>query len=127
MLRTFLQALSISAVLLSSFFLIKSVLSLSAKDIAELSVPRYDYHSGLAMNFCHQRADTVVGFALLLFSFTTQLINMLWPMRINDFAINKAGVCIAIIVAILLFFIAQRISDFLYAKSFSQVEALLKK
>jgi hypothetical protein len=127
MIRNSIQVLSLATVLLSSFFLIKSVITLSVKDIIELSVPKYDYNLDVAKNLCRQRADTIIGFTLLLLSFLLQLINMLWPMRINDFAVSKMGVAIAILAAILILLISGKTANSIYIRSFKQVEFLLKK
>ncbi len=127
MIRTFIQVLALSVVLLSSFFLIKGTLALSKKDLAELSTSKWGYNLDVARNLCHQRSDTIVGFALLLLSFFLQLTNLLWEIRIKDFAVNKAGVVIALITSVLIFFIAYSISDFLYKTSYRQVEEILTK
>lgn len=61
MIRTFIQVLALSAVLLSSFFLIKGNPTLSVKDITELSATRYDYNLDVVKNLCHHRADAFSG------------------------------------------------------------------
>lgn len=89
MLRTFIQVQALLSVLISSFFLIKGMLTLSAKDLAELSKSKWDYNTAVTKNLTQQRSDTIVGFALLLLSFLLQSINLLWPMRIDDFDVSK--------------------------------------
>lgn len=127
MIRSFIQVLALTIVLMSSFFLIRGTLYLSKKDLAELSSTKFGYNLDVAKNLCHQRSDTIVGFALLLFSFTLQLINMLWTMRIKDFGVNRAGVLIALIVSILVFVITCLVSNYLYHCHYQRVEAILKK
>lgn len=125
--RTFIQVLALSIVLLSSFFLIKSTLMLSTTDLVMLSSTKWGYDLAVAKNLCQQRADTTIGFVLLLLSFMLQLLNMLWATRIGDFAVNKTGVVAAIIVAVLIFFIAYGASNLLYKTSFGHVEKMLTK
>ena len=125
--RTFIQTLALLITLFSSLFLAKGTLTLSTMDLAELSKPKWDYNLDVAKNLCHQRADTVVGFSLLLLSYFLQLINLLFPLRWQDFLVSKPGIAIAIIVAILIFFGSYYISNVLYTTSYQQVENILSK
>ena len=125
--RTFIQILALLIALFSSLFLVKGTLALSTMDLAELSKPKWDYNLDVAKNLCHQRADTVVGFSLLLLSYFLQLINLLFPMRWQDFLVSKTGLVIAIIVAILIFFGFYYISNGLYKTYYQQVENILLK
>ena len=102
-------------------------MSLSLEDLSEISKPKWGYHTGVAKNLVRQRVDTRVGFILLLLSFFLQTGNMLWPMRICDFAVNRKGVFVAIVVSILLFFSANFMSNVLYRNWYSRVEKMLKK
>jgi len=111
---------------MSSFFLIRGVVALSAKDIAELSQTRFGYHSGIVKSLTRQRADTIVGFVLLLFSFSLSLINLLWPMRAIDFVVSKKGVIIALIVSVAIFFVAYKSSNLLQQRSYKQAMDTLK-
>lgn len=126
MLRTFIQVTALSSVLMSSFFLIRGTISLSAKNIAELSQARFDYHSGIMKNLTRQKADTNVGFVLLLASFVLSLINLLWPMRAIDFVVSKKGVIMSFIVSAVIFFIAYGLSCYLQQKWYAQAENILK-
>jgi len=126
MFRTFIQVTTLLVVLLSSYFLIRGTITLSAQDLAELSKPKWGYHLGVAKNLVHQRSDTKIGFSLLLLSFFLQLINMLWPMKIGDFAVNKKGVFLAIIASILVFFMILSTSHFMSKVSYKKVESILK-
>lgn len=125
--RTFIQVLVLSTTLISSYFLIEGMLVLSKNDIAGLSETRWGYNLDVANNLCRQRADTLVGFLLLLLSFLLQLINILWQLRMRDFATNWKGVISAIIVSFIIFLVANSISNLFYRKSFTQVENILKK
>jgi len=126
MLRTFIQVLSLTTVLISSIFLIRGTITLSKKDLAELSTARWNYNLDVAKNLCHQRADYIVGSALLLFSFFLQMGNMLWEIRLCDFAINKIGVVLALVVAGLIYLTANVISNKLYSNQYAQVENILR-
>jgi vacuolar-type H+-ATPase subunit I/STV1 len=125
--RTFIQTLALLIGLFSSLFLVKGTLALSTMDLAELSKPKWDYNLDVAKNLCRQRADIVVGFSLLLLSYFLQLINLLFPMRWQDFLVSKTGLVIAIIVAILIFFGFYYISNGLYKTYYQQVENILLK
>jgi len=127
MLRTFIQVTALSTVLLSSIFLIKGMIALSMQDIAELSTTEWDHNLDVAKNLTRQHSDTIVGFVLLLLSFILQSINLLWPISWVDFAVNKKGVIVALIVSILVFFVAKGVSNFLFKNSYKQVENILKK
>jgi hypothetical protein len=112
--------------LLSSFFLINSVLYLSKQDIASLSETKWGYNLDVAKNLSHQRADTVVGFSLLLFAFFLQMFNLCWEMRACDFAINWKGILIALIVSCILWLVANKVSNYFYTKHYTRIEVLLK-
>jgi vacuolar-type H+-ATPase subunit I/STV1 len=126
MLRTFIQVAALSLVFTSSYFLIKGVVSLSVKNIAELSQMRWGYHSGIVKNLTRQKADTTIGFVLLLASFVLSLINLLWPMRVGDFGVSKIGVIMALAVSITTFLVAYRLSCYLQRKWYTQAENILK-
>lgn len=125
--RTFIQVLALLLVVMSSYFLIKGVLLSSPKIISDLVSTRLGYSLPLAQDFCHQRADYIVGFVLLLSGSILQGANLLWAYRIKDFGVNKAGMIIAIIVAAVIFIIAHNISSHLYETSYNKVESVLKE
>ena len=128
MLRTFIQVLALTTVLISSIFLIRGTISLSKKDLAELSSTKFGYNLDVTKNLCRQRADYVIGFVLLLLSFFLQLGNMLWPMTIDDIGgINKGGIWLALITTLFIWLISNIISNRLYANQYNQVESILKK
>jgi TRAP-type C4-dicarboxylate transport system permease small subunit len=90
MFRSFIKVTALSLILISTFFLIKGGLGLSAKDIFELSATPYGgYNDKLVQNFTQQKSDTIVGFVLMLLSFILSLIDLLMPMYCDEFAINQ--------------------------------------
>jgi len=102
MLRTFIQVLGLSLVLLSSFFLIKGVLASSSKDLAALSGTYWGYNPVMMKNLAQQKADTLIGFILLLGSFLCQTIHLLWPLRIGDFKVDPKGVSLGVVSTIVI-------------------------
>ena len=126
MLRTFIQVFALLLALLSSGFWIRSAIILRDNDIATLSKTMWDYNLEVAKNLCHQRADALIAVVLLLSSAICQIVNLLWPMRICDFAINIRGVSLAVIVFILVWITASFASERLYTSQFKRVEAILQ-
>lgn len=127
MLRSFLQTLILTTMLLSSFFLIRSILYLSKQDIAKLSGTYFDYNLAVTKNLSHQRADTIVGFSFLLFAFFLQMLNLCWQMIICDFGRNWKGILIAFIASCILWLIANKLSNYLYIKHYTEIKNLLEK
>lgn len=128
MYRTFIQITALSFILMSSFFLIKGVVSLSVQNMIKLSqTPFGGTYMRMVKNLIQQKSDTIVGFVLLLASFALSLINFLWPMRIGDFDVSYRGFMIAIVVSIVIFFSARRVSTFLLRKWYTQAENIVKK
>lgn len=111
MVRTFIQVTALLIALVAAYFLAKGSISLSARDIAELSKTKWNYNSEVAKNLSKQQADARVGGILVFSSFILQMINLLWPMRIKDFAVDQRGVVLAICVSILFFIIASAASN----------------
>jgi hypothetical protein len=126
MLRTFIQVLALLLIFTSSYFLIKGVLVSSPKVIADLVSTRVGYSLSLAQNFCHQRADTIIGFILLICGSLLQGINLLWQLRIKDFGVNMTGAILAAILTVVIFFGAYKASDMLYKSHYRHVESILK-
>lgn len=126
MLRTFIQVLALILTLESALFLVRSNLALSPRAIAELATSKWGYSADALKNYSQQRADTVVGLILLLFGFTLQLANSIWPMRWMDFNVSRAGaliaVAIGVLVLILSFPISKRLGDRTYAEAFKIIE-----
>ena len=125
-LRTFIQVTALLQVFASSVFLIKGVVGMSVKDIAELSKTGYGYTLGDAKNLAGQKSNTTVGFVLLLVSLVMQMINLLWPMRLDDFGVNPVGLIIAIVVSIGIFVIGYKISHCLEKKWYSKAKDILE-
>ena len=125
MLRTFIQVMAMSLVVISAFFLIKSVLLMSFAKVVSLLNRDWNYSVVEAKDLIKQRSDTLVGFILLLLSFMLSLINMLWPMRSSDFFANKLGIVFAILSSIVIFFSAMKWSNSLQEKWFNRVQEIL--
>lgn len=125
MFRTFIQVQALSLVLISSYFLIKGKLSLSSKNLAELSKTRWGYNKTVTKNLTTERADTIVGCVLLILSFFLQMVNLLWPMRYRDLEISKTGVFIALITTVIISLIANRFSAFLQSIFHKKVMKIL--
>ena len=106
MFRTFIQMSAMILTVEASFFLLKANLGLSAKIIAELSTPYFDYHEETLRSLTKQSVDTRVGLFLLLLSFALQMVNALWPLSWNDFGIDWCGVLVSIAFCIVVFVIS---------------------
>jgi hypothetical protein len=127
MFRSFIKITALSLILISTFFLIKGGLGLSAKDIFELSATPYGgYNNKLVQNFTQQKSDTIVGFVLMLLSFILSLIDLLMPMYCDEFAMNRKGLIAAIIFSIIIFFIAYTSSCCLQTKLYKDVQNISK-
>lgn len=120
MIRTLLQVTALSFTVIAAFFLIKGVLRMSPKDMAELSQTRCGYSPPMTRNLAMQKADTLVGFVLLMLSFFLALANLLWPMRACDFRVNRNGVILAILVSIVIFISANKVSKILQQHYYQQ-------
>ncbi len=128
MFRTCIQITALSLVLISSYFLIKGVISLSAQDMIKLSQTTYGgTYMRMVKNLTQQKSGTIVGFVLLLASFFLSLINFLWPMRWVDFEVNHNGVILAVLVSIVIFLGAHKASNVLQQHYYKQTENILKK
>lgn len=101
--RTFIQVMALGLTLIASYFLVKGTLNLSPKDIVELSSPKWDFHPEIANNISSQYVNTKTGFVLLLLAFIFQMINLLMPMKWDDFGLNAVGLFIALFVLIIIF------------------------
>lgn len=126
MIRTLIQITAVALVLISSFFLIKAGLLISIEEIAELANRDWNYSLVEAKNLIQQKSDTQVGFVLLLLSFFLSSINLVWPMKICDFRISKVGVIMAILVSVIIFFLAMKCADLLHDNLYNQYQEILK-
>jgi len=128
MLRSFIQVVALTLTLFASVFLVKSSFALSAKQIADLSGTYFDYNLQLAKNLSQQQSDTRVGVILLLLAFTLQMINLLLPMRVCDFAaVNREGVIIAIIFSIIVLWVSLWLNKILTKITSKNVENILSQ
>ena len=126
MFRTFIQVFALLLALLASGFWIRSAIILRDNDVATLSQTMWNYNLEVAKNLCHQRSDALIAVVLLLSSAICQIVNLLWPMRICDFAVDMRGVFLAVVVFILAWIVAWVGSERLYATQFHRVEIILK-
>jgi len=124
--HTFLQVTALLMAIVSSIFLVKGMLVMSVKDMAERSKSGAGYTPSITEHLARQKADTVVGSVLILLSFCFQSINFLRPMRWDDFGVNKIGFIIAIVVSIGISFAAFGVSIFLRKKWHSQAKDILQ-
>ncbi|MBN2313772.1 MAG: hypothetical protein JXM79_07565 [Sedimentisphaerales bacterium] len=127
MIRTFIQMSAMILTLAATFFLLKANLGLTPKMIAKLSIPHTDYLSDeFVMSLSKQSADTRVGVALLLLSFTLQMVNSLWPLRWKDFGFDWHGVLVSVGLCIIIVAFADRYSRYLSKKLFDQSIKVIK-
>jgi len=127
MFRTFIQFTAFLQTAISAVFLIKGGITISIKDLAELSRARFDYNPTLLKNLAGQRADTRIGFSLLMLSIVLQFLHWLLPFGIGDLGINRKGVILAIVASIPIWIVAHRLSCYLQKKWYTQAENILKK
>lgn len=127
MFRTFIQCAAFLQAAMSAVFLIKAGIGMSAKDMAELATMRWDCSSPVLKNLTQQRADTIVGFLLLLSSVVLQSLHWLLPFGIDDLGIDRKGVIIAFAAAIPIWIVARRLSCNLKRKWYTQAEDILKQ
>ena len=127
MLRTFIQFTALLQTAISAIFLVKGVAGMSVKNMAELSQTRWGYSTAVTKSLAGQKADAMVGSALLFLSLVLQIINSLWPLSWNDFGISHAGVALAVVISIAIFFIGRRVSCSLQQKWYAQAEQILKR
>lgn len=127
MFRTFIQFTALLQAAISAIFLVKGATGMSLNDMAELSKMNWGYNTSITKNLAGQKADTMVGSALLFLSLVLQIINFLWPLSWDDFGISHVGVAIAFVISISIFFIGRRVSCSLQQKWYKQAEVILKK
>ena len=128
MVRTFIQITALSLMLISSFFLVKGAISLSVQDMIKLSQTTYGgTYRRMLKNLTQQKSNTIIGFVWLLASFFLTLINLLWPMRSCDFAVNRNGVILAVLVSIVIFLGAYKVSNVLQQHYYQQAENILNQ
>lgn len=70
--------------LLSSYYLIKGVMELYPAEVARISSAHLDYNAKAGESFAKQKADTVIGFSLLLLSSLVQWWSISSPLRWVD-------------------------------------------
>lgn len=123
--RSCRQVLAILLAVLSSYFLIRGVMNLNAKDMVSIASTKWDLNLDLLKNLCYQRADTVVGFILLPISVILQAVNMFQP--VIDFGVNRKGFILAIIFSIVIYFMGHCLSGYLYSDLYRHAEMILRE
>jgi len=127
MFRSFIQCAAFLQAAISAVFLIKAGIIISVKDMAELAMTRWTYSLPVLKNLAQQRADTRVGFSLLLLSVVLQSLHWLLPFGIDDLRINLIGVIIAFVFSGLIGIVAYVISLCLQQKWYKQADDILNK
>ena len=127
MLRSFVQVSAIILTLEASWFLLQGNLGLSINSIAEISSTKLHYNADVLKALSKQRADSWIGFALLLLAFLLQLFNGLWEMRWQDFSVNKQGVVLSIIACAVILIACFFISKAMASNTEAKVTQILQK
>ena len=127
MVRTFIQVIALLLTVMSAIFLIKSVIGMTPKDMAELSQLRWGYSLPVARNLAKQKANTTIGFVLLMSCLVLSLANLLWEMRACDFRVSHKGIIFAVLVSIIIFLASYKASNVLQQHYYKQAENILKK
>ena len=127
MLRTFIQITALTVTLIATYFWIRGAALLSPKDLAALSGTYFNYNPALLKSLASQKSDSYLAGLLLLSSFLLQTGNSLWPMRIEDFGINKWGVVSSVVFSTGVFFFCLWISKVLTNSYISQAQPFLPK
>lgn len=126
-LRTTIQFCALTTILISSFFLIRGTMSLSVNDIAKLSGTYFNYNPNLLRSLCAQKVDYSLGWMLLLLSFFLQAWNFLWPMRFNDFGVNKNGLIVGIAISIMLVLLGLIVAKVWRTQQIMNAEKMLER
>jgi len=104
------QLLTLLITALSSFFLIRGVIKLSPLEMAKMSGAHLDLNPKIGENFAKQKADTVIGFILLIISLIIQTWIISQPLRFID----TGGLGIIQMVFVLVIFTALWLNAELY-------------
>lgn len=126
MLRTFIQVTALILTLESAIFLTLATLGLSPKTIALLSMTMWGQNPAVAKSLTDQGANTRVGVFLLLIAFTLQMWNLFWPVRFDDFGIDKRGVVLGVLVSLLLGIGGYYLSSVIAGRTFRDVQEIFR-
>lgn len=124
--RSCIRLICIGLILLSSIFLIRGKVKISAEDIAKLSMSHYDWSEEVATNLTGEQANTRVGFVLLLISFILQSIDLSLHKRWVDLGFDKRAVPISILVLAVVFIIGVFLSNKFQKRSYFQVKQIIQ-
>lgn len=131
MVRTFLQIASLVLTLVAAFFLARGSIGLSPHLMAELATTKWGGNLQVIDNLAGQQADTRVGFVLLLVAFGLQMVNALWPMRYDDFNIQRGAAAYAVVFCLVVafgaHFLSKQIAQSAAAKAKGIIDTKLKE
>ncbi len=100
--NTFLQTLTIGFSLLSAFFLIDGLLSLSPRKVVN-SISSVGNHTRRAKELIDEIVNAKIGFVFLILSFILQAYRIMKPVTFEDFEINYLGGLIGILLILVIF------------------------
>ena len=109
------QLLTLLITALASYYLIRSVVKLSPAEMARMSAAYLGYNPEIGKSFALQKAETVVGFALLMISVLVQIWTISQPLRFVDVdGLNLIQIvfamCIFVVIYKLTEYIRQRLT-----------------
>ena len=113
--------------LCSLVYLIKGSATSTPATIAKLSETKWGSSDEILRSLSQQRADSIVGFSLLLITFTVQTISALLPDRITSAALNTRGVLIAAVIALAIAALSLPINRKLYNDTYSAAKVLVQR
>ena len=124
--RSCIRLTCIGLMLLSSIFLIRGKVKISAEDIAKLSMSHYDWDEEVATNLTGEQADTKVGFVLLLISFILQSIDLSRHERWKDLSFDKRALPFSIAILIVVFIVGVFLSNKFQKRSYFRVKQIIQ-
>lgn len=122
------QLLNLLITALSSYFLIRSVIKVNPSDVAKMSGAHLDANPKIGKSFAVQKADTVVGFSLLLLSILLQGYIISQPLRWADTAgLNIPQTVVVSVVFSLVFWASKKWRNSLEKKYIMELKDGLNK
>jgi hypothetical protein len=108
----------------AAFFLARGGTGLSGEQIAELAKTKFDYNLDVARALSAQRADTRVGFLLLLLSLVMAVADLVWEPKYET-RWPVVAVIAALLVSSILLFVSVRYSARLARRTLNRVKTIL--
>lgn len=93
MVRTAIQVSALTLTFGAAVLLVRSGLTMTPQVVATLSSTYWDHNADAVRALSFQGAETQVGVALLMLAALLQLVNLLWPMYIDDYAPARCDWC----------------------------------